>query len=74
MVGDGVGHQRQIAFPCDLLHDLGLSDPGRSHQEHGSLADPRNAVFSAFILLQVSFYRMFNLFFSALDIHATPHV
>ena len=38
VVGDGVGHQAHAGLRGDLLHDLGLADARRAHQQHGPLA------------------------------------
>ena len=69
VVGDGVGHQAHAGLGGDLLHDLGLADARRAHQQDGALPDGGNGVFAQRILGKVSFYGMLDLFFGTFDIN-----
>ena len=44
MMRDRVGYKRQVTLLCDLLHHLGLTDSGRSHQKDRPLTDLGNTV------------------------------
>ena len=44
VVGNGVGHQTHAALRGDLLHNLGLADARRPHQQHGPLPDGGNEI------------------------------
>ena len=69
VVGDGVGHQCHAALPGGLLHDLGLADARRAHQQDGALPDGGNGILTQCVLSQVGFDSVFDLFFGAFDIH-----
>ena len=69
VMGDGIGHQRHAALPRRLLHDLGLADARRPHQQDGALADGRDGVFAQSIFGEVRFDGMLDLFFGSFDVH-----
>ena len=50
MMSNGIGHQAQLTFPGNLLHDLCLSHSRRPDQKHRSLPDGGDHIFSAVIL------------------------
>ena len=53
VVGDRVGDQADPQFLGDLLHDGGLADAGRSHEENGPLPLRRNFIGAGLVLVQV---------------------
>ena len=69
VMGDGIGHQRHAALPRRLLHDLGLADARRPHQQDRALADGRDGVFAQSIFGEVRFDGMLDLFFGSFDVH-----
>ena len=69
MMGDGVGKKGQSALFGHLLHNLGLTDTWRSHEQHRALADHRNPVLSVRSPQVVCINGMFDFFFCSLDIH-----
>ena len=72
MVGYCISAQAYARLMGYLLHDLGLPDPRRSHQQDRSLPDRRYRVISELILREISLYRIRNLGFSLFDIHIFP--
>ena len=69
VVGDGVGYQCHAALPGGLLHDLGLADARRAHQQDGPLPDGGNGILTQCVLGQVGFDSVFDFFFGTFDIH-----
>src|SRR5699024_10356802 len=69
VMGDGVGHQGNLTLLGYLLHDLGLSDTGRPHEQDGPLAQGRNPVLTVFVLFQISPDGIFDFFLGSFDIH-----
>ena len=70
VVGDGVGHQRNAALLGDLLHDLGLADARRAHQQDGALAYRRDQRCTGVIAGKVSPHGLFDFLFRTLNIHS----
>ena len=68
-MGDGVGYQAHLAFPGNLLHDLGLADSRCPDEKNGTLCHHRDLVLPVLIFQKVSFYCISNLFFRSLNIH-----
>ena len=50
MVCDRVGHKSDLHLLCDLLHDLCLADPRRSHEKDRPLPDGRDLIFPECVL------------------------
>ena len=69
MMRDGIGHQADIAFRGNLLHNLGFSDARRPHQQNRTLPDLRNPVRPEFVLCQIRLDRIPDLLFRAFDVH-----
>ena len=69
MVGDGVGHQSNVALLGNLLHDLGFAHTRRSHQQDGTLAHRRNQRRAGIVTGQIGLYGMFDFLFGTLDVH-----
>ena len=73
VMGDGVSHQTHSGLPGDLLHDLGLADTGRAHQQHGALADGGDHVGSQLVLHEICLQCIENFLFCLFDVHiASP--
>ena len=53
VVGHGVGNQRELFLPCNLLHNGGLSHTGRPHQQQGPLAHRWVEIVPLLILAQI---------------------
>ena len=64
-----VCHKSDIAFSCCLLHNRSFTDSGRSYQKNRALSYRRYQVLSLFVLLQIRFYSVNNLFLSSLYVH-----
>ena len=69
VVGHGVGHHGKPRLPGRLLHDGGLSHPGRADQQQGPLVYKRIAIIPVSILLQIGRQGVFDFFFCFLNIH-----
>ena len=69
MVGDCVGHERDAAFLCNLLHNLGFANARRAHQQNGTLTDGRNQRFTGVVHRKIGFDGLLNLLFGSFDIH-----
>ena len=50
MVGNGICHQPDAAFPGYLFHDLGFPHAWGPNQENRPLPDGRDYIFPVFIL------------------------
>ena len=69
MMGDGIGHEPNLAFLCDLLHNGCFADSRRSHQKDWPLAHQRIDVPTLFVFSQISQKGMLNLIFCFFYIH-----
>ena len=69
VMGHGVGNHGKPRLPGRLLHDGGLSHPGRADQQQGPLVDQRVAIIPVSILLQIGRQGVFDFFFGLLNIH-----
>ncbi len=65
----GVRNQRDPQLLGDLLHNGGLADTRRPHQENGSLPLDRDQVIPKFVPRKVGGHCIFDLFFGFLNIH-----
>ena len=69
VVRHGVGHQAHVQLLGDLLHDGGLADARRAHEEHRPLLFHRHCVAAELILGEVCRHGVFDLFLGLFDIH-----
>ena len=69
MVGHGIAHQTHAQLLGDLLHDGGLSDARRTHEENGPLLFQRDHIGAELVFGEVSRHGVFDLLFRLLDIH-----
>ena len=69
VVGHGVGHQAHVQLLGDLLHDGGLADARRAHEEHRPLLFHRHCVAAELILGEVCRHGVFDLFLGLFDVH-----
>ena len=69
VVGDGVGHQSHVFLGGDLLHDLGLADARRAHQQNGALPHGGDAVIAQRVPAEVSAQGVADLFLGLFDVH-----
>ena len=63
MVRDCICHKADAHLLRNLLHDLCLADPRRSHQKHGALTDRRDPVAPESILCKICLYGILDLLF-----------
>ena len=70
VVGDGVGHQAHALLRRDLLHDLGLADARRAHQQHGPLPDRGDQVIPQGVLFEIRLQRVGDLLLCLFDVHS----
>ena len=71
VVGDGVGHQRNVALLRDLLHDLGLADARRAHQQNGALPHGGDQRAANVVRGKVRLHGALNFLFGTLNIHGS---
>ena len=69
VVGQRVGHQPDAGLLRDLLHDLGLADARRAHQQDGALPDGRDAVGAELVAREIGAQRVLDLIFGSFDMH-----
>ena len=71
MVGDGIGHQRNVALLRNLLHNLGFAYARRAHQQNGALADGRYQRAANIVRGKVGLHRTLDFLFGTLNIHGS---
>ena len=71
VVGDGVAHQADAQLAGDLLHDLGLADARRAHEEERPLPHRRDAPGPQLVFGQVGPDGVLDLLFGAFDVHGS---
>ena len=71
VVGDGVGHQRNVALLRDLLHDLGLADARRAHQQNGALPHGGDQRAANVVRGKVRLHGALDFLFGTLNIHGS---
>ena len=69
VVGHGVAHQPHPQLRRDLLHDGGLADARRAHQEHGPLLFNGDDVATELVLGKIRRHGVLDLRFSLFDVH-----
>ena len=69
VVGQRIGHQPHMGLVRDLLHDLGLADARRAHEQGGALTDGRDAVRAELVAREIGAQRVFDLVFGSFDVH-----
>ena len=71
VVGDSVGHQRNVALLRDLLHDLGLADARRAHQQNGALPHGGDQRAANVVRGKVRLHGALDFLFGTLNIHGS---
>ena len=71
VVGDGIGHQRNVALLRNLLHNLGFAYARRAHQQNGALADGRYQRAADIVRGKVGLHRTLDFLFGTLNIHGS---
>ena len=68
VVGNSISYKADLHLLRDLLHDLGLTDTRRPHEQHRPLPDGRDPVISQVILHKICFNGILYLLFCSLNI------
>ena len=71
VVGHGIAHEPHAQFLRDLLHDGGLTDARRSHQEDRPLLLHGDAVSPELVLGKIRPHGDLDLFFGLFDVHGS---
>ena len=74
VMGDGIGDQAHTSLGRNLLHDLGLANARRAHQQDRTLAHGRDLVLAERVAGKVGFDGIGNLLFGSFDVHWFPPV
>ena len=70
VVGHGIGHQSHAQLIGHLLHDGGLADARRAHQEYRALALRRNTEIAEFVAGEIRPHGVADLLFRLSNVHS----